>query len=423
MSSLVLVDYGCHSFTYRLASRLSDQGFRIRYFVNGSLESPNLRSLNEWVQSHPHIVRNIRCKRPYGKLNLPNRLRGEIEWARQCTKALDCEEVSAVIVSCVPLSVVARIQRWTDSRGIPLIYWLQDLQGRATCELLARRLGLPGRVLGNLAHRWEQQILARSRWVITIAQGHERELPRAVVGTGRYALLENWANIEEFPQFPPVNDWSIRHGLDKTLNIVYSGSLGLKHDLSTFISLASGLRDRSDARIVVVSGGQAAEVLKHRAEKEGLSNLVVLPFQSYRDVPKVLASAAVLIAPLEASAGSFCVPSKVLSYFCAGRPTVIAIDSSNPIAATILQTGAGRVVGPGDSRAFVRSVAGFLNDPAGRAEAGRAARAYAEYTFRLELVTEKFLNIIARSNIPLHQHSFATEGSRISTRLQQVLNR
>jgi glycosyltransferase involved in cell wall biosynthesis len=44
---------------------------------------------------------------------------------------------------------------------------------------------------------------------------------------------------------------------------------------------------------------------------QDLDNVVNLPFQPYKDVPKVLASAAVLIAPLDPSAGSFCVPSTV----------------------------------------------------------------------------------------------------------------
>lgn len=403
MSAVVLIDYGCHSFTYRLATRLSDKGFPIRYFVNGSLESPNLSSLSEWLKARPQVVRNIRCDRPYGKLNLRIRLRGEIEWAKRCTKALADEEVSAVIVSCVPLTVVVRIQRWAERRGIPLIYWLQDLQGRATRELLALRLGPLGRVLGFVACKWEKAILAKSRMVITIAEGHTRELPGAVRQRCSYALLENWANIEEFPQFPPSNDWSVRHDLDKTLNVVYSGTLGLKHDLSTFISLASSFRDRSDVRIVVVSSGHAAEGLRNRADAEGLSNLLVLPFQPYKDVPKVLGSAAVLIAPLEASAGTFCIPSKVLSYFCAGRPTVIAIDPGNPAATTILRIGAGRVVSPGDPQAFVDSVAGFLNDPQARAEAGRSARTYAEQTFGLETIVGKFLKIVASSDVPLHR--------------------
>jgi colanic acid biosynthesis glycosyl transferase WcaI len=398
MSTTVLIDYGCHSFTHRLASHLSGIGVPIRYFVNGSLESPNLTSLAAWARARPYLLRSITCKRPYGKLSLHRRLLGELEWARHCTEALEEENPSVVFICCVPLSVATRIQKWTERHGIPLVYWLQDLQGRAIHDLLGRKLGLLGRVLGSFAYLWEQHIIEKSRMVITIAEGHERELPFAVRQEGRYALLENWANIEEFPQFSVDNDWSVHNGLDKTLNVVYSGTLGLKHDLTTFIALALHFADYPDVRVVVVSSGHASDTLRMQAAAQGLRNLIVLPFQPYEDVPKVLASAAVLVAPLEASAGGFCVPSKVLSYLCAGRPTVIAIDANNPAAATIQRVGAGTVVQPGDAKGFVNAVVGFLNDEGSRELAGRRARVYAEQTFGLDQVTQKFLAIFSRTN-------------------------
>jgi len=406
VSKTVLIDYGCHSFTHRLATHLSDLGFPIRYFANGSLESPNLTSLAGWVEERPDVVRSISCEKPYGKLSLQGRLRGELEWGKRCIQALEKENPSAVIVSTVPIAAVTQIQRWAERRPIPLVYWLQDLQGRAIHDLLKRKLGPIGRVLGAFADLWELQILEKSRMVITIADGHERELPLGVRQSERYALLENWANIEEFPQFPVANEWSTCHGLDRTLNVLYSGTLGLKHDLFAFISLAASFRNRPDVRVVVVSSGHASEILRSQAAAQGLSNLLVLPFQPYADVPKVLASAAVLIASLDASAGGFCVPSKVLSYFCAGRPTVIAIDSQNPAAKTIQRTGAGTVIPPGDPAAFVNAVAEFLDNPDLREAAGRQARSYAERTFSLDKVTEKFLNIMSKSNIDFSSLSY-----------------
>ena len=136
-------------------------------------------------------------------------------------------------------------------------------------DLLGRKFGMLGRVLGSFAHVWEQQILEKSELVITIAAGHERELPLAVRKAHRYATLENWANIEEFPEFPIQNDWSNKHGLDKTHNTIYSGTLGLKHDLETFLVLASHFTTRKDIRIVVVSSGQAADLLKSQARAAG----------------------------------------------------------------------------------------------------------------------------------------------------------
>jgi colanic acid biosynthesis glycosyl transferase WcaI len=397
MSPTVLIDYGCHYFTYRLATRLSEMGTPMRYFANGSLESPNLDSLAGWVRQHPEVVQSIECRRPYGKISLRKRLLGELEWAGHCVRALEEANPSAIVVSCVPMAAVTKIQAWALRRRIPFIYWLQDIQGRAIHDLLGRKFGLPGKALGAFALLWEQQMLERSRMVITIARSHERELPDSVRTEGRFALLENWAEVEDFPVLSMANAWSARHGLDRTRNILYSGTLGLKHDLNVFIALAEHFRQETDVRVVVVSSGLAAASLEKTAMVRGLSNIVVLPFQPQAEVPDVLASGSVLIAPLDSSAGQFCVPSKILAYLCAGRPIVLAIDESNLAAETIHRAGAGIVVPPGDTEAFVREVAALLaNDPAA-GRIGRSDRTFAEQNFSGGTVCRRFLQILDRS--------------------------
>jgi colanic acid biosynthesis glycosyl transferase WcaI len=401
MSTAVLIDYGCHSFTYRLAVRLSEDGCAIRYYANGSLESPNQRSITEWAQQHPELVRSICCASEYGKMSLHKRLAGEFNWAGRCIQALAQENPSVIILSCVPLTAVTRIQMWARRRRIPLIYWLQDLQGRAMYDLLGRKFGFAGRAIGSLADVWEQEILERSRLVITIANGHESELPVSVRSERRYAVLENWANIDELPVLEPQNDWARRVGLGRTRNIVYSGTLGFKHDLGMFTRLAAALKHCSDVRIVIVSSGEAVKHVQSEAKSRGLDNVVILPFQPYEDVPKVLASAAVLIAPLDPSAGSFCVPSKVLSYLCAGRPTVIAIDEHNPAARMIAAADAGAVVRPGDTEGFISAVVRLLDNPQEMLRQGRSARAFAETAFNLDLITNRFLRILDSADVDL----------------------
>jgi glycosyltransferase involved in cell wall biosynthesis len=394
--SLALIDYGCHSFSYRLASTLWKRGLPISYVANGSLESPNLSSLSSWARNSPELVRTISCQNPYGKISLRGRMKGEFEWGSRCVAALEEMRPTAIVVNCVPLTPVTAIHRWALKRKVPFVYWFQDIQSRAIHDLLGRKLGLPGRTLGAFAHLWEQNILEHSDMVITIAPGHEKELPLPIRRSGRHALLENWANVEEFPQFPVANDWSRRNGLDKTTNIMYSGTLGLKHDLDSFIALAKRFQSRPDVRIVIVSSDQAAQKVRLKAESLGLSNLIVLPFQPYSEVPQVLASASVLIAPLEISAGSFCVPSKILSYLCAGRPTVIAINHTNAAAQTIRNAGAGFVVPPGDPQAFIAAVETFLDDHALRISTGASARSYAESTFGIDNIMHRFVSIINR---------------------------
>jgi hypothetical protein len=67
----------------------------------------------------------------------------------------------------------------------------------------------------------------------------------------------------------------------------------------------------------------------------------VLDYQPYGQLAEVLATADVLVALLESSAGIFSVPSKVLAYLCAARPLLASMPKENLAARTIERAGAG----------------------------------------------------------------------------------
>jgi colanic acid biosynthesis glycosyl transferase WcaI len=105
----------------------------------------------------------------------------------------------------------------------------------------------------------------------------------------------------------------------------------------------------------------------------------------------------VLVALLEPTAGTFSVPSKVLSYLCAGRPILAAIPPENLAARTIERARAGLVVSPTDAEAFLVAAKRLRVEDGLRQESGTAARAYAEVTFDTNRITDRFETVIDRA--------------------------
>jgi colanic acid biosynthesis glycosyl transferase WcaI len=120
----------------------------------------------------------------------------------------------------------------------------------------------------------------------------------------------------------------------------------------------------------------------------------LLPFQPFERYPDILGAADVLVALLEPTAGTFSVPSKVLSYLCAGRPLLAAVPSENLAARTVERAGAGLVVPPDDEEAFLLAAKRLRNEPRLRDTSGATARAYAEATFDTDQIAERFLQVI-----------------------------
>ena len=71
----------------------------------------------------------------------------------------------------------------------------------------------------------------------------------------------------------------------------------------------------------------------------------LLPFQPYERLSEVFGSADVLVVLLEKSAGAFSVPSKTLSYLCAGRPVIGLMPAEN-LASQLLRDAGCAVFAP-----------------------------------------------------------------------------
>jgi glycosyltransferase involved in cell wall biosynthesis len=104
------------------------------------------------------------------------------------------------------------------------------------------------------------------------------------------------------------------------------------------------------------------------------------------------------------------VPSKVLTYHCAGRAILGAIPRENLSARTIQANGAGVVVDPGDTDGFIAAARRLIDDPASRIRMGEAARRAAEVTFDIDRITDEFLAVLTEAvGRPIHLVRGASE--------------
>nr|WP_281367356.1 glycosyltransferase [Nocardioides kongjuensis] len=178
--------------------------------------------------------------------------------------------------------------------------------------------------------------------------------------------------------------------------MVYSGTLGLKHNPALLVRLARAVRDEGrKVRLVVVNEGPAVEVLQDEARRLDVP-VTLLPFQPYERLPEVLGSGDVLVVLLEQEAGAFSVPSKTLSYLCAGRPVLGLMPGEN-LASSLVTRAGGLVLPPADgSLAEAASwVSGVLADPELRSELGEASRDLAEQEFALAGCATRFERLLA----------------------------
>jgi colanic acid biosynthesis glycosyl transferase WcaI len=397
LERILVHDYSGHPFQVQLSRELAFRGYEVLH-----LHCPSYRSGKgalEVSEADPATlaIDGVSLAEDFDKYSLRKRPLQERAYGRRLVKRVAEFMPDVVLSGNTPLIAQRILQRACARTGVPFVFWHQELYSFPIREALRERVPLVGRVLGSAVGLLEASTLRRSDAVVSISADFLPWLRRWGVAERKLHVVENWAPLDELPALPRSNAWSREHGLEDKRVLLYSGTLGVKHNPELLVRLARHFRGESDVRVVVVSEGVGADFVTRAARAEGLSNLLVLGFQPYERLPEVLASADVLLAILEPDAGVFAIPSKVLTYLCAGRPILGAIPPENLAAKTVTRSGGGVIVDPGDGDAFVAAATQLLRDSLRSKRLGESARAYAEASFAIGTVGDCLEEILCAS--------------------------
>jgi colanic acid biosynthesis glycosyl transferase WcaI len=386
-------DYCGHPFQVQLSRELARRGHEVLHLYSPSVQSAH--GALEKMPSDPvgFDLAPVMLDRPFEKYQPARRALQELEYGRRLVRRVRPFGPEVVLSANTPLLSQRELVRAMARDGARFVFWQQDVLGVGIRNALRSRFGVVGDGIGRAFEGVEAKMLRTSDAVVTISEDFVPLLRRAgVVGSAAY-VVENWAPLGELPQRPRDNAWAVRLGLVDRPVFLYAGTLGMKHNPALLLDLADAVQGLG-AIVAVVSEGLGADWL--REEGKGVANLVQLPYQPYESLPDVLATGDVLLCLLETDAGMFSVPSKVLSYLCAGRPVLAAVPPSNLAARVVAHAGAGITVDPTDKDGFIAGALDLLADPS----PGRAARKYAERTFDIAAIGERFESILSPAAQP-----------------------
>lgn len=387
MLRIAVFDYPGHAFAVQLSRRLAERGHVVRHVSFADFQAPK-GDLDKAAADGRFDSVTLQLGEPFQKYNFFKRRGQEIRVGRLAAAAIAEHRPDIVLAGNAPIDAHRQVADHCLSSGTPMVYWLQDVNSIAIERILGQRLGMLGRLIGWIYKVIERRMLRSSSICVAITDDFIPLLMRWGIPRERIAVIENWAPIDDIPRLEPPTPWGAAHGLTAPGTFIYAGTLSLKHDPAQLLALAERLNERGDARLVVASEGVGADYLRQHGAN--LAALRVMAFQPFSAFAEMLASADVLVAVLEPDAGVFSVPSKILSYFCAGRPVLASIPSDNLAAKLIDRNRAGLVVAPGDVESFVAAAERLLDEPDLARDMGRNARAHAEASFAIDGVAERF---------------------------------
>lgn len=395
---ILVHDYAGHPFQVQLSRSLASHGHSVLHAYAGGLLTPR-GDLQASELDPPQLrFKEVPMSAIYrmNKYKFVKRRRYEINYGKELAKLVREDNPDIVISGNTPSEPQWSMIREANRLGIPVVNWVQDFYSLAVRKLLSRRFPLIGVPVAWWYESIDRRCFKNSSATVAITPDFVPTLKAFGAAPKSIEIIPNWAPIDKIPVRLKQNSWAELHGLMNKFVFLYSGTIAMKHNPELLVALARDFHGESAVRVVVVSEGPGAEHLTRRKAELKLDNLELLPFQPFTDFPDVLATGDVLISVLESDAGVFSVPSKVLSYFCAGRPLLGAMPMENLASRMIVDRDAGLVVNPWEIERFVASARQLYSNASARVRLGENALKYAEETFDIESITDRFESLFKR---------------------------
>ena len=207
-------------------------------------------------------------------------------------------------------------------------------------------------------------------------------------------VIHNWADGEFIRPLPrDQNLFARQQGIEDEFVVLYSGNMGLGHNLEMVIDAAGRLRHRRMLFLFIGDGGKRRK-LESLVSERRLDNVRFLPYQPRELLPYSLTSGNVSLVALEKGIEGIQMPSKLYTILAAGCPAVGLLEPGSEIARIIHDSGCGASVAPGDVDGLVRVLERYDLDRDACVREGRAGRSYFEAHFTRTRACREYFDVV-----------------------------
>ena len=374
---------GIGPFAADIATGLSERGHRVSV-IAGYPHYPQWKLMGDTAE-HDSVFESqgigITRKRHFvpTRPSLVNRSRMEVSFGIRAALAKRGE---ADLVFCIspPLLATAAVvlREKLRRRRVPVVVWVQDLYGLGVAET---------RGADTLVARLASSLESRAfRGASALAVIHDRfkshVVDRLNVDDRNVNVFRNWSRQEPIP--PVDRAEALRKlgwdSLSEYTIVLHAGNIGTKQGLENVVAAAE-LADRSSEKVMFILLGDGNQ--RPRLEKlaDGIKSIRFVDVLDTALFGYALRAADILLVNQQSAVSDMCVPSKLVSYYCAGRPVIAAVDPEGITADEVRNAGAGVVVPAGDPSRLLKEAVSLARDVEGARQMGEAGRTFIQNNF------------------------------------------
>lgn len=182
---------------------------------------------------------------------------------------------------------------------------------------------------------------------------------------GKVGVVPPWADTGMIkPIDKRENKLTKEFGQEGKITILYSGNMGVSHDIDSILEAAKLLRDEKGIAFLMIGEGAKWQCAFDFQIENKLDNLQVLPFQPQENLPLTMPLADIALVALDRGAEGLMIPSKMFYYMAAGAAVIGICSGVNDVSAILRENECGEIVDPSSPELLARAISELAYDKA-----------------------------------------------------------
>lgn len=258
---------------------------------------------------------------------------GKATWQIYCKLKRDYKDYEIVYVTNPPMAYLCSLRLKN-----PFSVIVFDTYPDALSNIGIRK----GNPLFNIWAGWNRKLFVKAKRVFTLSEGMAERLG-SYVERSKITVVPCWsANSSFAPMAKSGNPFVKEHHLEDKFVVMYSGNMGVTHNVQLLVECARRLRGNTNIHFMLIGGGAKKAELEATAKAEGLDNCTFLDWLPADQLPYSLAAADLGAISLTDETALVSVPSKTFNLLAVGCPLMCIVPQKSEIARMVTKYENGR---------------------------------------------------------------------------------
>lgn len=190
--------------------------------------------------------------------------------------------------------------------------------------------------------KWNNKLFDKADKIFTLSDGMKKQLS-SYTDNNKIESIPNWSASNKLHPINKEENIFIKiHNLTDKFIVLYSGNIGITHNVEYIIEVAKKLKNDNDIQFLIIGEGGKKKILENNVTKYGLNNCRFLTWQSVEMMPYSLASADIAVITLNDDTASLSVPSKTYNLLAVGAPLLCIAPKTSELNNLVSEYNNGR---------------------------------------------------------------------------------